>query len=90
MKHIVKRAGHSENYDERKLYASIYAACLSVREHPGSAELIAQEVVHQFENWLENKHEVSSNDIRRKAGQYLKALNSDAGHMYLLHRSHHV
>ncbi len=90
MKHIVKRAGHSENYDERKLYASIYAACLSVREHPGSAELVAQEVVEQFARWLESKHEISSNDIRRVAGSYLKQLNPDAGHMYLLHRSHHV
>lgn len=90
MKHVVKRVGHSENYDERKLYASIYAACLSVREQPGAAELIAEEVVHQFGKWLENKHEISSNDVRRVAAQYLKALNSDAGHMYLLHRSHHV
>lgn len=90
MKHIVKRAGHTENYDERKLYASIYAACLSVREHPGSAELIAQEVVEQFGKWIANKHEVTSNDIRRKAAEFLKALNPDAGHMYSYHRSHHV
>ena len=26
-KHIVKRAGHSESYDTKKLYASVYAAC---------------------------------------------------------------
>jgi transcriptional regulator NrdR family protein len=86
MGHVVKRAGHTEPYDERKLYASIYAACLSVREHPGSAELIAKEVVEEFGKWLVNKHEITSNDIRRKAAEHLKVINPDAGHMYLHHR----
>jgi len=86
MGHIVKRGGHTEPYDQRKLYASIYAACLSVREYPGTAELTAQEVVEGFEKWLANKHEVTSNDIRRIAAEHLKAINPDAGHMYLHHR----
>jgi transcriptional regulator NrdR family protein len=86
MKHIVKRAGTAELYDERKLYASIYAAALSVREHPGTAELIAQEVVREVEKWLEKKHEVTSNDIRRVAAENLKKINPDAGYMYKHHR----
>lgn len=86
MKHIVKRAGHTEPYDVRKLYASIYAACLSVREHPGSAELIAGAVTEDFEKWLSSKHEVTSNDIRQVAGNYLKVINPDAGHIYFHHR----
>lgn len=90
MSHIVKRKGHSEPYDERKLYASIYAACLSVREPTGAAELISQEVVREVGAWLANKQEVTSNDIRRIAAEHLKAVNPDAGHMYFHHRSHHV
>lgn len=86
MNHIVKRAGHSEPYDIRKLYASIYAACLSVREHPGSAELIAEAVTKDFEKWLANKHEVTSNDIRSQAAKHLSSINPDAGHIYLHHR----
>lgn len=86
MKHVVKRAGHSEAYDQRKLYASVYAACLSVREHPGAAELIAQQVVKDFEIWLEKKHEVTSGDIRRVAAEQLKVINPDAGHVYVHHR----
>lgn len=86
MQHIVKRAGHSEPYDNRKLYASIYAACLSVREHPGTAELIAQEVTEDVEKWLASKHEVTSNDIRKQASESLKVINPDAGHIYLHHR----
>lgn len=86
MKHLVKRAGHTEAYDERKLYASIYSAALAVREHPGAAELIAQEVVQDVNTWLEKKHEVTSNDIRRIAAESLKVINPDAGHIYLHHR----
>lgn len=86
MKHVVKRGGHTEAYDERKLYASVYSACLSVREHPGSAELIAQEVVENFGKWLESRHEITANDIRLKASEHLKVINPDAGHIYLHHR----
>lgn len=86
MKHIVKRAGHTETYDRRKLYASIYAACLSVREHTGSAELIAGEVTRELEKWLETKHEVTANDIRHVAAKHLKVINPDAAYMYLHHR----
>lgn len=86
MKHIVKRAGHLEPFDERKLYASVYASALSVREPAGSAELIAQEVVKQVSDWLETKHEVTSTDIRHQAAKHLKAINPDAAFQYLHHR----
>jgi transcriptional regulator NrdR family protein len=86
MRHIVKRAGHSEVYDARKLYASVYSACLSVREHPGSAELISKEVTEEFEKWLTNKHEITANDIRKRASEHLKAINPDAAHIYTHHR----
>lgn len=89
MKHIVKRAGHTEEYDPRKLYASIYAACLSVRATEGEAELVAERVVKDFETWLAKKHEVTSHDIRRIAGQHLTAYHADAAYMYRQHREHH-
>lgn len=86
MKHIVKRAGHVESYDERKLYASIYAAALAVREPVGSAELIAKEVIDRVGEWLGSKHEVTSNDIRAQAAKHLSAINPDAAFQYLHHR----
>lgn len=86
MKHIVKRRGHNEPYDEKKLYASIFAASLVVREPVGSAELIAQKVVDDVNAWLEPKHTVTSNDIRREAVKYLEGYNPDAAYMYLHHR----
>ncbi len=86
MKHIVKRAGHTEEYDNRKLYASIYAAALAVREPAGSAELIAQEVVREVEKWLKNRHEVTSNDLRAQAAKHLHVINPDAAFQYKHHR----
>jgi len=86
MKHIVKRAGHTESYDERKLYASLYAAALVAREPVGSAELIAKEVVSLVNIWITSKHEVSSHDIRLQAAKHLQAINPDAGFQYLHHR----
>ena len=67
MKHIVKRHGHNEPYNDHKLYASIYSACQSVKEPSGSAELIADKVVKDMAGWIEKKHEVTSNDLRRTA-----------------------
>lgn len=86
MKHIVKRAGHSELYDARKLYASMYASALAVREPMGSAELVAGEVVKQVEAWLESKGEVTSNDIRAQAAKHLHVINPDAAYQYKHHR----
>jgi transcriptional regulator NrdR family protein len=86
MNHIVKRHGHTEPYDEKKLYASIYSACLSVREPAGSAELIAEKVVSDISTWLQKKHEVTANDIRRHSSVHLKAYNPDAAYMFMHHR----
>ncbi len=86
MKHVVKRAGHTELYDERKLYASIFSACQSVREPMGSAELIADKVSKDMADWIEKKHEVTSNDIRHMAARHLDVYHQDAAYMYLHHR----
>jgi transcriptional regulator NrdR family protein len=86
MKHVVKRKGHSEPYDVRKLYASIYNVCLSVRTPEGEAELVADRVVKHVSEWLEKKHEVTAHDIRVQATKHLAAYNTDAAYLYKVHR----
>lgn len=86
MQHIVKRAGHTEQYDAKKLYGSIYAACLAMREPVGTAEVVAEKVVADVEAWLAKKSEVTSNDIRRIAAQHLHGYNPDAAYAYMHHR----
>ena len=85
--HIVKHAGHSEPYDERKLYASIYSTCLAVREAEPTAELIADRVCKEMSEWLGKKHEVTSHDIRTHTAIHLKTYNDDAAWIYLHHRN---
>ncbi len=85
--HIVKRAGHTEPYDERKLYASVYAACLSVREEEQTAEMIADRVSKEIGSWLDNKHEVTSHDIRSHAAVHLAHYNDDAAWILKHHRN---
>ncbi len=86
MKHIIKRGGHSELYDVRKLYASVFASCVSVRESVGSAELVADKVCKEVETWLKDRHEVTSSDVRRTAAKHLEAFNPDAAYIYTHHR----
>ena len=89
VKHIVKRAGHTEDYDTRKLYASIYSSCLSVRVPVGEAELVADRVTGEVEKCLKGKIEITSGDIFRRALQHLRAYNQDAAYMYEHHYSIH-
>jgi transcriptional regulator NrdR family protein len=85
--HIVKRTpNYTEPYDERKLYASVYAACLSVRTPVGEAELTAARVCAEMQPWVNTKTEVTSADIRRKTTTCLQVYNPDAAYMYGRHR----
>ncbi len=85
--HIVKRTPrHSEPFDERKLYASIYASCLSVRTPVGAAELTAEKICQDITPWLTVKDEVTSADIRRRAAEHLTVYNPHAAYIYKHHR----
>lgn len=85
--HIVKRTpDHTEPYDERKLYASVYAACLSVRTPQGEAEITAEHICKDIQPWLNGKTEVTSAEIRIHAANHLTVYNPDAAYMYLRHR----
>lgn len=87
MQHIVKRAGHTEPYDSRKLYASIYSSCFSVREPAATAELVADKVCQDVDAWIAKKNEVTANDIRLQAAKHLSSYNPDAGWIYKHHRN---
>lgn len=82
-KRIIKRKKHTEHYQREKLHSSIHASCLSVRDFAGAAELTAAHVCSAVEEWLEQKHEVTSADIRRIAGRMLYKYNPSAAYVYL-------
>jgi transcriptional regulator NrdR family protein len=85
---IVKRGGQrpSERFSRPKLHASIQAACLSIRSPEGAAESMATSVCDAVIIWLETKPEVTSGDIRRKAGDVLESYHPEAAYLYKHHR----
>lgn len=86
LKHIIKRAGHEEPFEEKKLYASIFAACFIVHLDREKSEDIAEKVTSEVHKWLEKKGEISSQDIFEKTGEVLGKYSADAAYMYRTHR----
>lgn len=85
MTNIVKRRGHKEEYDERKAYASSYAACRNAHLSEKEAESIADKVTKDIENWIEDKDEVDSKQIFEEVTKSLAKYNKDASFMYETH-----
>ena len=85
-KYLVKREGHVHPFDERKVYASSYASCLSSHVSPDQAEKIAEKVCRDIKKWIKNKRNVTSDQIFKEIGKSLKKYNKDASFMYLTHR----
>lgn len=86
MTHVVKRRGHKQKFDERKVYASVYAACLNTHMSHEEAEGVANKVASAVKDWVDNKEEVDSTEIFIKAGGELEKVNKDAAFMYTTHR----
>lgn len=86
MAHIIKRRGHKQEYDERKVYASVYAACLNAHLHDQKAEEVASKVSKEISEWVKEQGEVSSNQIFVKVGRLMEEENKEAAFMYLTHR----
>lgn len=86
MTHIVKRKGHKQKFDERKIYASVYAACLAAHVDKEEAEATANLVGREIKKWIVDKEEVTSDAIFKKVGEELGHLNKDASFMYTTHR----
>lgn len=86
MIHIVKRKGHKEEFDERKVYASSYSACLSIHLKEEESEKIAAKVTQKVKDFLKNKDEVTSGEIFDLVKDALKKYNEHAAFMYETHR----
>jgi transcriptional regulator NrdR family protein len=86
MDHIVKRKGHKEKYDERKVYASVFAACLVLRMTDDEAELIANMVAHEVTQEFKKVKEVNAHKIHEFTAKSLKKYNPSAAYIYDTHK----
>ena len=86
MEHIVKRKGHKERFDERKVYASVFATCMTLRMSDEEAEMIANMVAHDVGHEYKDVHEVSAHSIHKFVVQCLEKYNKDIAYIYDTHR----
>ena len=86
MEHIVKRKGHKERFDERKVYASVFAACMALRMSDEEGEVIANLVSHEVAEEYKTVHEVSAHTIHNFVTKSLRKYNSDVAYIYDTHR----
>lgn len=84
--HIVKRKGHREKFDEKKVYGSCYFAARSCHHTEEKAEEIAQKALLELKKWLKEKKEVNSREIFGFLCQELKKIDKDTAFMYETHR----
>lgn len=83
---IVKRRGHTEIYDERKVYGSCFFACRNAHLSEKEAEEICKKVSAAVTKWIKTKKMASSNNIFRMLIRELKKHNEDASFLYETHR----
>ena len=82
---IVKRRGHQEKFDERKLYASIYGAAEAAFCDEASCELLAGKITEEIKDWVKGKKSVDSTEIRGKVITALEKKNPEIAFFYDRH-----
>ncbi len=83
---VVKRHGNLEGFDERKIYASVYASCLNCQINKAEGEKIASKAVKNLKSWIKNKKQINSDDIFHEISRILHKINRDVAFMYKTHR----
>lgn len=82
---IVKRKGHREKFDEKKVYGSVYAACASAHYDEMRCEKTAEELTKKIKKFVKNKKEVQSTGLRRRIEKELKKKNEELAFFYEQH-----
>jgi transcriptional regulator NrdR family protein len=86
MKHLIKRQGHVEEFDELKLYASIFASVSSLRLSDEETESISHMVTHEVTEIIKNKKEVTAHQLHTEAAKSLRKYHPDAAYIYSTHK----
>lgn len=83
---VVKRRGHKEKFDERKLYGSVYAACSIANMGEKGCEAVALHVSKKVRSEIKKEATVSSGDILKLVVKHLKKKHKGAAFIYETHR----
>lgn len=83
---LIKRKGHQEDYDEKKVYASCFFSCKSVNIKEKNCEDIAKTVTKEVTKWVKKQKGVTSDMIFERIKIELEKHDKDAAYMYATHR----
>ena len=83
IKLIVKRRGHTEHYNEKKVYASVYAAALNCHYDEQRAEKLASYVTGKVSAWAHRRSAIDSKEIRTQV--LSEIYDEDVAMMYKHH-----
>ncbi len=84
--HIIKRHDHDEVFDEKKVYASVYAAARNAQLSEVESERIAEKVMAGTNEWIADKPEVPSANIFWKITELITKENEQVAYQYHTHR----
>lgn len=79
---IVKRNGHTEKFDERKVYGSVYAACSNLHYDEMLCEKTAEEITLKIKKFAKGRKEIDSAEIRKKVQELLKEKDEELAFFY--------
>lgn len=82
---VVKRQGHAERFDERKVYGSVYAACASAYLNEARCEKTAEEVTKKINRFIKTKKKIRSSEIRSRVAAELRKKGKDLEFFYEHH-----
>ena len=86
MKHLIKASGSVQVFSANKLQNSIIASLHAVHKNAADTQEISVKVTQEVVNWLHNKQEVSSVDVRTAAAASLAKYDKDAAVVYKKHK----
>lgn len=82
---LVKRHGHLEHFDVKKVYASVYAATLNAHYSEKDAEMIASQVSKNVHKKACTKKSIDSKDIKLEVIHELNQVDKDIAFLYETH-----
>lgn len=85
MPNVVKRRGHEEAFDERKVYGSVYAACASARRNEATCETVAEEVTGIVKGRADETDVLPSEEIRGLVREELEERDEELAFFYEQH-----
>ncbi len=81
----IKRKGVIEEFDERKTYASVYAACVSLHYSEPDREKTAEKITELVKKLVKKKKTLSSDEIRKTIVNELKKIDDELAFFYQEH-----